>query len=110
MDIGQPPVDDRGPIVDADLLPLCVDQLVVQPFNIAGYIKFTGMLEGRDKSLQGVPDIWMHSLVFWIPIQLLNFRVVPTRGRVGVVFVSLAVWQTYMSVQNHARDYPRTSM
>ena len=89
------------------------DQAVVQPFGIYGYLVFTGILERKNdeaihrKIRTDMLPMWERAIVFWVPVQLLNFRYNALSVQPLFVYSAGAVWYAYMSIQYHIRDYSR---
>ena len=48
---------------------------------------------------------WIVSLGFWGPLQLANFRAVPSVNQPLVVFVGNLFWNTYLSISSHSATY-----
>ena len=91
-----------------------LDQFVFQPFNLIGYMIFTGILEKKNVQQieqkickRDLVSLWKESIIFWIPVSLLNFRFVPPAFQPFVVFLAHPCWQTRMSFVNHRADYPK---
>eukprot|EP00930_Biecheleria_cincta_P005442 TRINITY_DN106376_c0_g1_i1.p1 TRINITY_DN106376_c0_g1~~TRINITY_DN106376_c0_g1_i1.p1 ORF type:complete len:237 (-),score=26.95 TRINITY_DN106376_c0_g1_i1:82-756(-) len=77
-----------------------------------GFYFFTvGLMEGLparvsyERCRQDFGEVWSCYVAFWVPMQTLNFLIVPSRYTAFTVNAANGVFTTILSVYRHYRDY-----
>jgi len=88
----------------AALAKSCVDNFVHVPFlYMPSFYLTVGMMQGDtlSKTLATMQSEWLHSVAlcaaFWVPLQALNFGLVPSHGQVLFVNVGCLIWNIILS-------------
>lgn len=74
-----------------------------------------GAMQGQslDQIVQRIKDVLWETQkaqwVFWIPIQLINFRLVPVRHQLNVVLLTSIVWTALLSAWYPPEPVPNSS-
>eukprot|EP00929_Paragymnodinium_shiwhaense_P123985 TRINITY_DN9869_c0_g1_i1.p1 TRINITY_DN9869_c0_g1~~TRINITY_DN9869_c0_g1_i1.p1 ORF type:complete len:385 (+),score=76.86 TRINITY_DN9869_c0_g1_i1:67-1221(+) len=90
---------------------IILDQLFFQAPFLNFYFGAMGLLEGKsivdswDVCRQNFHDAWVYAMIFWSPAQFVNFWWVPLHHQVLYVSAVSVVWQTFLSLLFHTRDY-----
>jgi protein Mpv17 len=92
-----------GTTLKQTVAKMALDQLVFSPPFLAGVFTFLGALEGKslDEIKGQLGKVWAPTLVrnwiVWVPIQMLNFGVIPARYQVMVSNLAGVAWNGYLS-------------
>lgn len=84
-----------------------LDQTLLSVFIGASFLYGISLLEGQSQAeaMKGLddkfPQVYLCDWMFWPPVQMINFIMVPTRFRVLYVNVMNLVWCTILSYFQH---------
>ncbi|XP_070581168.1 mpv17-like protein [Ptychodera flava] len=82
------------------LKKLALDQAIAGPVSIAGFYVGMSILERKEdifrEAKQKTLPSWGACLIFWPPIQIINFKYVPPQYRVVYVSVLTYVWANFL--------------
>lgn len=87
------------------------DQLFFNAAFLNGYLCVISLLEGRtfdeaySRMQRDFHDQWAYMAVFWVPVQCVNFTLIPAQFNGIFVMVMNVGWTTLLSMLNHSRDY-----
>ncbi|KAI9618892.1 hypothetical protein H4Q26_012146 [Puccinia striiformis f. sp. tritici PST-130] len=101
-----------APLGTPTLLKLSIDQIIAAPTMLAFFFYTMNFLEGNDlkqgeerlREKWGLPYTKIGSVIF-IPLQAINFGVVPSHLRLLVINGASLFWNSYLSYAN-ATDIP----
>jgi len=78
-----------------------LDSFVASPPMMFVFFTSLAFMEGRrnvlDEFRYKFPVTYGLSLCFWLPVQTVNFFLVPAKGRIGFIAVSAFFWSTVLT-------------
>lgn len=88
-------------------LRICMDQTLLSPFvYIPMYFGTMALFEGAsiEQAHDRIQQNWYNTVIvnwrIWVPIQLLNFSVVPPQYRILTVAIGGLAWNTFLALRN----------
>lgn len=105
------PLDETTDAIRNLVVKMFFDQAFFNAMFLNTYMCVMSLLEGRSISEACVRmkrdfhDQWATMVVFWVPIQCVNFLCVPAHLNGVFVMVMNVGWTTLLSMLNHSRDY-----